>query len=88
MFLSRLAFSIEGAAYALLFSITGYSGQAPPTPEINVIFRAAFTLIPLLAFALALVGLKFYGLHGKRLEQVRTDMEKLHAEKAKRLKGK
>jgi GPH family glycoside/pentoside/hexuronide:cation symporter len=87
-FVSRLAFSIEGAAYALLFSITGYSGQAPPTPEINMIFRAAFTLIPLLAFALALVGLKFYGLHGKRLEQVWKDMEKLHTEKAKRLKGK
>jgi GPH family glycoside/pentoside/hexuronide:cation symporter len=87
-FVSRLAFSMEGVAYALLFSLTGYSGQGPPTPEINIVFRAAFTLIPLLAFVLAIVGLKFYGLHGKRLEQVRKDMEKMHAEKAKRLKGK
>nr|MDO8133506.1 MFS transporter [Candidatus Njordarchaeum guaymaensis] len=86
-FVSRLAYSMEGVTYALLFSITGYQGNTPPTPEIDIVFRAAFTLIPLLAFGLAVIGLKFYGLHGKRLEQVRTEMEKLHVEKVKRLKG-
>jgi len=87
-FVSRLAYSMEGATYALLFTVTGYYGGTPPTPQVDIAFRAAFTLIPLLAFGLAILGLKFYGLHGKRLEQVRSDMEKLHAEKAERLRGK
>jgi Na+/melibiose symporter-like transporter len=43
------------------------------------------TTIPLIAMALALACLKYYPLHGERLDNVRTAMEKMHKDKADRL---
>ncbi|RDE15725.1 MAG: hypothetical protein C4K49_05710 [Candidatus Thorarchaeota archaeon] len=84
-FLGRLGFVLSGLTASMVFGLTGYQGGSPPTPEISLSFRIAMTVIPLIAMALALVCLKYYPLHGERLDKVRTAMEKMHKEKAERL---
>jgi Na+/melibiose symporter-like transporter len=86
-FLGRFSFVLTGLTTALIFGLTGYQGGAPPTPEVNLMFRLSMTMIPLIAMVLALIALKYYPLHGERLETVRKEMEKIHKEKAKRLKS-
>lgn len=85
-FLGRFGFVLSGLTAAVVFGLTGYQGGMPPTPEISLIFRLAMTTIPLIAMALALACLKYYPLHGERLNAVREAMEKMHKEKAERLR--
>jgi GPH family glycoside/pentoside/hexuronide:cation symporter len=84
-FLGRLGFVLSGLTAAMIFGLTGYQGGMPPTPEISLIFRLAMTTIPFIAMTLALVCLKYYPLHGEKLDKVRAAMEKIHKEKAERL---
>jgi GPH family glycoside/pentoside/hexuronide:cation symporter len=86
-FLGRFSFVLTGLTTALIFGLTGYQGGAPPTPEVNLMFRLSMTMIPLIAMVLALLALKYYPLHGERLETVRKEIEKIHKDKAKRLKS-
>lgn len=84
-FLGRFGFVLSGLTAAMVFGATGYQGGAPPTPGISLTFRIAMTAIPLVAMGLALVCLKYYPLHGKRLDEVREAMNMMHREKAGRL---
>ncbi|RDE14782.1 MAG: hypothetical protein C4K47_03625 [Candidatus Thorarchaeota archaeon] len=86
-FLGRFGFVLSGLTAAFFFGLTGYQGGTPPTPEVSLIFRLAMTTIPLMAMGLALVCLKYYPLHGERLDAVRKAMDKMHMEKAERLEA-
>jgi GPH family glycoside/pentoside/hexuronide:cation symporter len=85
-FIGRFSFVLTGLTTTLVFGLTGYQGGAPPTPEINLMFRLFMTMIPLIAMVLALIALKYYPLHGDRLEDVRKEINRIHKDKAKRLK--
>jgi GPH family glycoside/pentoside/hexuronide:cation symporter len=86
-FLGRFSFVLTGLTTTLVFGLTGYQGGAPPTPEVDLVFRLSMTMIPFIAMGLALLALKYYPLQGERLESVIKEIDKIHKDKAKRLKS-
>lgn len=76
--LIRLAFTLQGLIFSAVFSISGYEPWG---------LRFLIAGVPILALGLGWVSLRCYTLRGERLQSVKEQLEKLHAQKAARLKG-
>ena len=73
---------------AFVLSSIGYvTGLEPKDqlPSVGWGFRVGMTAFPLIFTAIMLVFLKFYPLGKKRVDEVDKEIEKMHAEKAKKL---
>lgn len=85
-FVTRFAIALEGASVWLIFNLTRYNAALSVQPESFLAgLRVLIALFPVLSIILALVIMKFYPLAGAKLENIRTEVEQLHAEKAKKV---
>ena len=81
----RLAGSIQAGVTALILTGTGYKADLAQQAAGAVVgLRALMTALPVAGLVVALVAMYYYPLHGARLEQVKAEVEALHAEKAER----
>ncbi|TFG08003.1 MAG: MFS transporter [Promethearchaeota archaeon] len=73
-------------AINLVFTSTGWAVYAPEkvTPEILFGLRLLIAVFPIIALCLALFGFYMFPLHGERLEKVKEEQKRLHAEKKSR----
>ncbi len=83
----RLSVIINFVIIGLLFSSSNWQTYTPnPGYDIIVALRFLIGWFPLIILAIGFVGLYFYPIHGKRLEENREKLTKLHAEKLEKLK--
>lgn len=84
-FMIRLGISINAAIMWPMMSRTGYDANlAVQPPSALMGFRLLMSVIPILAICIALAILRHYPLDGKRLREVKAEVEAMHAEKAAR----
>jgi len=88
IFFERLMYILLGVVSAYLFKAIGYTPDIPPTPSVEMGFRASVSLIPLLALSAFLVFMKFYPIGAEEAERITREKLKLHAEKAEKIKSK
>ncbi len=85
----RLAGSIQAAVTALILTGTGYQADLAEQAAGAVIgLRALMTALPVAGMVIALAAMYYYPLHGARLDQVKAEVEALHAQKAERAAAK
>lgn len=82
-FMIRLGISLQALVMTLILNRTGYDPNLSVQPP-SAIFglRLLMTVVPLIALLLALLALRYYPLHGQRLAEVRSAVQRLHEEKA------
>lgn len=87
----RLAFVIQGLLTAVVLTVSGYVNPTPgvlyPEQPHTALFgiRLMMAGLPTFALLLAYVVLRYYRLHGERLDAARAQVEALHEEKRARL---
>lgn len=90
-FVIRLAFTAQGAITGAILTLSGYvspsAGTLYPEQPVNTIWgiRLMIAGFPALALLLGYALLGKYGLHGDRLEGMRTAVAALHAQKQEKL---
>jgi len=83
----RLSVIINFLIIAILFSSSNWQTYTP-NPGYDVINALRFLVgwFPLILLIIGFIGLYFYPIHGKRLEENRKKLTALHAEKLEKLK--
>jgi GPH family glycoside/pentoside/hexuronide:cation symporter len=87
----RLAFSAEAILIATILPLTGYiapsEGVPVPVQPVSAVwgFRFLMAGAPILAVLVTVFALRFYPLYGKRLSEVRAQLDELHRQKEKQL---
>ncbi|MBT9148480.1 MAG: putative symporter YjmB [Syntrophomonadaceae bacterium] len=88
-FIDRFALVLVAGATALVFGLSGYiTGVDPPyqPPTVALGIRLGMTMLPLVALAVFLFAMKHYPLGREEVVELRKVIEKLHEEKAERLR--
>ncbi len=84
-FMIRLGISINAAIMGPIMVKTGYDANLAVQPaSAQMGFRVLMSFIPIAAIVIALAVLRYYPLDGKYLEEIKTKVAMLHAEKAGR----
>jgi len=65
----------------VLRSVGWYVFDPGYSPEVVIGLRLLMTAFPMTFLEIGIIGMYFYPLHGKRLQEVRTGLEKIHREK-------
>lgn len=85
-FIIRFAYSMQGLILGNVLAVTGYSADLVEQPASAVAgIRFLMAGIPMIALLIAFLAARAYPLHGKRLAQIKAEVERLHREKAQRL---
>jgi GPH family glycoside/pentoside/hexuronide:cation symporter len=86
-FIHRLSILLRITTVALVFQGTGWSTYTP-VPGLDVIFglKLLMVLFPIIAIVIAIVFLYFFPLHGKKLKNMRTELEEIHNKKLEECK--
>ncbi len=88
-FVIRFAFTLQGALLGTVLTVTGYvpptEGVWYPAQPIWALWGLRFMMgiVPMIAAAITFWALSRYPLHGPRLEEVRRQVEALHAARAR-----
>ncbi len=88
-FIDRFAVALIAGATALVFGLSGYiTGVDPPyqPPTVALGIRLGMTMLPLVALAVFLFAMKHYPLGREKVVELGKVIEKLHEEKAERLR--
>jgi GPH family glycoside/pentoside/hexuronide:cation symporter len=84
--LIRFAFTLQGLIIGAVFVWTGYQAdQVQQAPQALWGLRLLIAGVPILALGLSWLMLRFYTLRGERLNIMKEQLKKLHAQKAERL---
>ena len=77
-FIHRTSTILTMLTIGVVFSTTDWAGGYTVNPGVNVEIglKLIVMLFPAIGCAIAILFLKFYGLHGSRLEQMRVELEK------------
>jgi len=85
-FIIRFAYSMQGLILGNVLAVTGYSADLVEQPASAVAgIRFLMAGVPMIALLIAFLAARAYPLHGKRLAQIKAEVERLHREKAQRL---
>jgi GPH family glycoside/pentoside/hexuronide:cation symporter len=85
-FIDRFALVMVAGATALILGLTGFAPDVFPQPLVSLGIRLGMTMLPLVALAVFLFSLKHYPLGREKVAELREVLEKLHEEKAERLR--
>jgi len=85
-FIDRFALVLVAGATALVLGLTGYVPDVFPQPLFSLGIRLGMTMLPLVALAVFLFSLKHYPLGREKVAELRKVLDKLHEEKAERLR--
>ncbi len=86
-FIERLVMVLVGGSSSLVLGLSGYNAAlATQPPSVALGIRLGMALLPLMALAVFLVALRYYPLGKERVLEMRDALERLHREKAKRLR--
>lgn len=85
-FIDRFALVLVAGATALVLGLTGYVPHVFPQPLFSLGIRLGMTMLPLVALAVFLFSLKHYPLGREKVAELRKVLDKLHEEKAERLR--
>ena len=87
-FVIRFSIAMKALVMSGIFIATGYDahlaiGQQPSSALLGL--RLLISIVPLVGVVIACLGTWAYPLHGERLGRVKTEVARLHEEKARRL---
>ena len=86
--MSKISLVIVGASTAFLLSaIIGYVPGLPDPQSMNAGIRIGMAGLPIIFTAILLIFLRSYPLGKERVAEMRKEIEKIHAEKAEKLKN-
>ncbi|KPV64358.1 MAG: glucuronide transporter [Candidatus Bathyarchaeota archaeon BA1] len=85
-FVDRFALALTGASTVLVFSLTGFVPGVPQPSHVILGMRLATAMILIVALLGFLVSMKYYPLGAEKVVEIRRMLEKLHGERAERLK--
>ncbi len=82
-FFMRLSVILVFLSISLILNSVGWTVFEPTTitPQILLGLRLLMTAFPMTFLIIGIIGMYFYPLHGKRLQEVRDGLEILHAKK-------
>ncbi len=83
-FMIRLGISVQSVLMGYILKSSGYSSSLsidaqPPQAIIGI--KSLITIIPIISLVFAILFFKMYPLHGKRLDNVKKEVELLHLKK-------
>jgi GPH family glycoside/pentoside/hexuronide:cation symporter len=86
-FFMRLSVILVFLSISLILNSVGWTVFEPETvtPQILMGLRLLMTAFPMTFLAVGIMGMYFYPLHGKRLQEVRNGLEKIHSDKKSQL---
>ncbi|MCL4426468.1 MAG: MFS transporter [Firmicutes bacterium] len=84
-FMVRLGISLQALVMTTVLKVSGYDPNLAVQPASAIAgLRFLMTAVPLVALIISVLVLRYYPLHGPRLEEVRAAVARLHEEKAAR----
>ncbi len=88
-FFMRLSVILVVLSINFVLNSVGWKVFTPSsvTPQILIGLRLLMTAFPMTFLGIGILGMYFYPLHGKRLQEVRTGLEKLHQEKKNQIQN-
>ncbi len=85
-FIAMFSLVLVAGATALVLGLTGFIPDVFPQPLVSLGIRLGMTMLPLVALAVFLFSLKHYPLGQEEVVELREVLDKLHEEKAERLR--
>ncbi|GAG59754.1 unnamed protein product, partial [marine sediment metagenome] len=85
-FVVRISLSIQAIMISSVLTSTGYNAELKVQPSsVELGIRSLISIIPIISLALAFISISFYPLYGKKLVEIKEQVEKLHKKKIKKL---
>ncbi len=85
-FIVRISLSIQAIMISSVLTSTGYNAELKVQPSsVELGIRSLISIIPIISLALAFISISFYPLYGKKLVEIKEQVEKLHKKKIKKL---
>ncbi len=81
-FIHRFSQIFSIITIAIIFQGTGWSSYEPnPGTDIILGLKLLMFLFPAIALVIAILFLRLFDLHGEKLQEMRTKLEKMHSER-------